>query len=1184
MPKFSHLHCHTQYSLLDGASSIEVMIQKAAADGMPAVALTDHGNMFGAFKFVNVANQHGIKPIVGCEFYLVDDRHIKQFTKQKRDKRYHQLLLAKDQNGYKNLSRLCSLGYIEGLYSKFPRIDKELLKKYKEGLIATTCCIGAEVPQTILAKGEEEGEKVFLEWLDIFGDDYYIELQRHQLKNINGTGLSQEDINQILLKWSKKYNVPVIATNDSHYIDQEDWDAHDILLCVNTGELQSTPKGDGKGFRFGFENDQFYFKTQAEMYELFKDIPEAIDNTNLIVDKIIAPELKRDVLLPNYVLPQGFNTQDDYLKHITFEGARRKYGEINAEIEERINFELGVIKNTGYPGYFLIVQDFTTVAREMGVTVGPGRGSAAGSVVAYATGITNVDPIKYNLLFERFLNPDRISLPDIDIDFDDEGRQKVIDYVVDKYGKQQVAQIITYGSMAAKSSLRDVGRVLDVPLNQVNEICKAFPDNLGASINKILKDEKIDPKLWSKLSSEDKEKAQQFRAKSEEDTEIGGMIQRAKKLEGSVRNTGVHACGVIIAPENLMNLVPLSTAKDSDLLLTQFDNSVVEDAGLLKMDFLGLKTLTIIKDAVSLVNENYPDANLIIEELSFEDDETYKLFARGETNGLFQFESAGMQKHLKELKPNRFEDLIAMNALYRPGPMQYIDSFCKRKHGKEKISYDLPEMEEFLSETYGITVYQEQVMLLSQKLAGFSKGKADVLRKAMGKKKKKLIDEMYPEFVEGCAKNNIAEEKVKKIWTDWEKFAEYAFNKSHSTCYAVLAFQTGYLKAHYPAEFMASLLTHNMNDIKKVSFYLEECRRMKLEVLSPDINESNIKFAVNKKGEIRFALSALKGVGSNVVQEIIKERNENGSYSSIFDMAKRLPTNKVNKKSYESLAISGAFDNFENTENRAQYFAPDPKTNFNAIEKALTFSKNYHANAIMNQASLFAAADMPDIVEPDLPIVPEWSLTERLKQEREVIGIYLSDHPLNDFKIEIEQFSTAKIGDIEKYRNQDFKIAAIVTAKQERLTKKGTKWGRITIEDYSDALEILLFSKDYVNFGSYFEVDNKLLIHGKYQQRYNSEEFEFKVKKVELLADTMGAAKRLEINLPCDEMDLSSEKVSKIQSLLEENQGKIHVYINLISRQNRTKVSLISSSKKIDLNQDIFDWLMAEDCEFKIHA
>jgi len=840
MPDFAHLHCHTQYSLLDGATDISKMMVKAKADGQKAVALTDHGNMFGAFKFVNEAKANGILPIVGCEFYLVEDRHIKAFTRPNKDKRFHQLMLAKNADGYKNLSKLCSLGYTEGIYGKYPRIDKELVEKYHEGLIATSCCLGAEIPQAIL-KGDIAGAEEKLKWwLDLFGEDFYIELQRHRgLENIDGTGTSQEDINQVLIGLAKKYNVKTIATNDSHYLDQLDSPEHDILLCVNTGSNLEDHN------RFSFPSNDFFFKTTAEMNAIFKDVPEAIDNTMEIVSKIDQLELARDVVLPLFPLPKGFATQDDYLKYLTMEGAKRRYGEITPDLEGRILFELDTIKKSGYPGYFLIVQDFTTTARNMGVSVGPGRGSAAGSVVAYCLAITNIDPIKYDLLFERFLNPERVSMPDIDIDFDDEGRSKVIDYVIEKYGKEQVAQIITYGTMAAKSSIKDVGRVMGVPLGEVEKVTKSFPTHLSATLKAVLADKDVDKKLKDNLNPEDKEKAAKFRKMAEGKDQIGEMIRSAKKLEGSVRNTGIHACGVIITPDEMTNYVPVSVAKDSDLLVSQFDNNVVEDAGLLKMDFLGLKTLTVIKNAVQLIKERH-GVDLDPDEFPLDDEKTYELFKKGETIGIFQYESPGMQKHLKDLKPDKFLDLIAMNALYRPGPLQYIPNFIKRKHGVEKISYDLPEMEEYLKETYGITVYQEQVMLLSQKLGGFSKGKADVLRKAMGKKKKKLIDELYPEFLEGCKKNGYKEETIEKIWKDWEAFASYAFNKSHSTCYAFIAFQTAYLKSHYPHEFMAAVLNNAKGTTDKLNFFLRECKRMGIQVLGPDVNESDMNFSVNK--------------------------------------------------------------------------------------------------------------------------------------------------------------------------------------------------------------------------------------------------------------------------------------------------------------------------------------------------
>ena len=738
MPEFSHLHVHTQFSLLDGAADIKKLFKKAAADGMKAMAITDHGNMFGAFKFVAEAAKHGVKPIVGCEFYVVDDRHKKQFTKENKDVRCHQLFLAKNAQGYKNLIKLCSLGFIEGMYSKWPRIDKELIEKYHQGLIATTCCIGASVPQTILKKGEEEAEAEFKWWLDMFGEDYYIELQRHEIPE-------QAVINEVLLKFAKKYDVKIICSNDSHYVDQQDANAHDILLCVNTGDMQSTPiatdEEGGKGYRFGFPNDQFYFKSQAEMAQLFHDLPEALDNTGEIVDKVETLQLKRDILLPNFPIPPEFKVHEDdvlnqweYLKHLTYTGAKERYIDVTPAIQERLDFELFTIRTMGFAGYFLIVSDFIQAGRDMGVFVGPGRGSAAGSAVAYCIGITNIDPIKYNLLFERFLNPDRKSMPDIDTDFDDSGRQKVIDYVVDKYGKNQVAQIITYGSMAARTSIQDVARVLDVPLPEVSALKKLVPDTLGITLKDAF--DQV-PELKTILKGND------IRAK---------VLQEAEKLEGSVRNTGIHAAGIIIAPEDLTNIIPVAMLKDSELLVTQFDGRVIEDAGVIKMDFLGLRTLTILKDALRLIKQNH-GVDIVIDDIPLTDEKTFELYQRGDTNGTFQFESDGMQMYLRELKPDKFEDLIAMNALYRPGPIEYIPKFISRKHGREEVTYDLADMQEHLEETYGITVYQEQVMLLSQKLANFSKGDADVLRKAMGKKQIEVLNKMKAQFMEGCKAN-----------------------------------------------------------------------------------------------------------------------------------------------------------------------------------------------------------------------------------------------------------------------------------------------------------------------------------------------------------------------------------------------------------------------------------------------
>ena len=1173
MPTFSHLHSHTQYSLLDGASSIEGLMKKAQSDGMPAIALTDHGNMFGAFHFVREAEKHGIKPLVGCEFYVVEDRFQRSFTRGARDKRYHQLILAKDQKGYENLSKLCSLGFIEGLYGKYPRIDKDLIKQYSEGLIATSCCLGAEVPQAVLNLGEEAAEQIFKEWLDIFGDDYYVEIQRHGIENINGTGLSQEDVNQVLIKFARKYNVPIIATNDSHYVEEEDWSVHDILLCVNTGEKQSTPIGDAKGQRFGFANSNFYFKSQAEMNALFADIPESIDNTNLIVDKITPPTMTRDILLPNYALPPEFTTQQEYLKALTFERARKRYGTITAEIEERINFELKVIEDSGYPGYFLIVQDFTTAARNMGVSVGPGRGSAAGSVVAYALGITNIDPIKYDLLFERFLNPERVSMPDIDIDFDDEGRDKVIDYVINKYGKDQVAQIITYGTMAAKSSIRDVGRVLDIPLPEVSKTLTYFPEHLSASLNGVLADGDIQPKLKDKLNNDDISKAYLFRKIAERQDEVGNMVRTAKKLEGSIRNTGVHACGVIITPDEMSKYVPLTVGKDSEIYLTQFDNNVVESAGLLKMDFLGLKTLSIIKDAVKLVKYNH-DIEIDPDNLPLDDEETYKLFQRGDTSAIFQYESAGMQKHMRALRPTEFGDLIAMNALYRPGPMAYIPEFIDRKHGRKAITYDLPEMEEYLAETYGITVYQEQVMLLSQKLAGFSKGEADSLRKAMGKKKKDVLDKMYPLFLEGCEKNGHPEKVVQKIWNDWEAFASYAFNKSHSTCYANVAFQTAYLKAHYPAEFMASVLTHNMNDLKKVTKYMDEAKAIGVDILGPDVNESYYKFSVNDEGAIRFGLGAVKGVGSNAVANILEERKANGKYQSIFDIAKRVDLKSSNKKTFENLVNAGALDAFGHP--RKRYFVEVSQTDKeNCIEKAIKYGKRIQEEENSAQQSLFGGGggEGLNLPEPKLPLVDEFKLIEKLNRERDVVGVFISGHPLDKFKLEYEQFTNCSIPKIESKKDKEVRIAGIISSVQEKVSKKGNRYLLFTLEDYEGATDIFLFGDDYTNYRYMINENEIIYLEGKYEPRWrDAEEYQLNVTKIQRLDEVLKQMTNfLQISVSYEK--LTEQIVDDIIRLITDNEGTVPTQFFISNGDPKKGLKLFSRTKMVELSKKLIDEL-----------
>ncbi len=1176
MSEFVHLHCHTQYSLLDGASEIGAMMDKAVADGQRGVALTDHGNMFGAFKFVAEAKKRKIKPIVGCEFYLVADRHKQSFLRAKgeKDKRFHQLLLAKNQKGYENITKLCSLGFIEGMYSKFPRIDKELLVQYHEGLVATSCCIGAEIPQAILNGDLEKAEQLVKWWLDLFGEDFYIELQRHRgLGNIDGKGVSQEDINQQLLVYAKKYNIKVIATNDSHYVEEEDNMPHDILLCINTASTKEQEN------RFKFPSSDFYFKTQAEMSRLFQDVPESIANTMEIFDKVDELTLARDVLLPAFPIPSGFKTQDEYLRFLTFEGAKRRYGMITAEIEERLNFELSVIKESGYPGYFLIVQDFTNTAKKMGVAVGPGRGSAAGSAVAYCINITNVDPIKYDLLFERFLNPERVSMPDIDIDFDDVGRSKVIDYVIDKYGKNQVAQIITYGSMAAKMSLRDVGRVLDVPLSDVDRIAKSFPTHLSATLKKVLADKDIDPGLKSKMNSEDKEKAYKFRELSESKDIIGETIRTAKKLEGSIRNTGIHACGVVITPDDITKFVPVTVAKDSDLLVSQFDNSVAEDAGLLKMDFLGLKTLTIIKDALIMVKQNY-GLEIDPDEIPLDDEKTYKLFQRGETIGIFQYESGGMQKYMRELIPNKFEDLIAMNALYRPGPLAYIPNFVARKNGREPITYDLPAMEEYLSETYGITVYQEQVMLLSQKLAGFSKGQADALRKGMGKKKKKIIDELYPKFLEGCTNNGHPKEAVDKIWKDWEAFASYAFNKSHSTCYAFVAFQTAYLKAHYPAEFMASVLSHNKSDITKLTFFLRECRRMNLDVLGPDVNESFSNFSVNKKGQIRFGLTALKGVGEGPVEAILQEREAGGDYKDIFDMMRRLDLRSVNKKSMESLVLGGGLDCFEAIK-RSQYYAPTERYD-SLIEHALKYGNAYQSQKAQAVNSLFGDSDEVLIPEPKVPEGKDWSLIEKLTKEKEVTGIYVSGHPLDDYQVEVDSFTTCSLDKAPQFKGQNLKLAGIVTMAQHRISKKGTGWGLFAVQDYNGAIEFPLFSEDYQKFKHLMNEGEAIFMQGSFQKRWNSEELQLKLKEVRQLA-SIGEEMTDSITLKLPIEIVTKELIDNLDTICQLHKGKHALKITILDRQNKIRLNTIAKSKKINADNDFIKELIKLGVSYKLN-
>lgn len=1192
MSTFSHLHVHTQFSLLDGAADISKLYKKAINNEMPGLAITDHGNMFGAFKFVAEAYKHKsadgkplVKPIIGCEFYVVADRHKRSFTKEDKDQRFHQLMLAKNEVGYRNLIKLCSLGYTEGLYGKYPRIDKELILRYHEGLIATTCCLGAMVPRTILRKGEEEGEKEFKWWLDLFGGDYYIELQRHNIPE-------QEKLNQTLLKFAEKYQVKVIASNDSHYVDQKDYNAHDILLCINTGEKQSTPSlkefADddtvSKGKRFAFANDQFFFKSTEEMAALFHDLPQAIDNTNEIVDKVELLDLKRDILLPNFPVPAQFPSQDDYLRHLTYEGARQKYHELTPQIEERINFELHTIKTMGFAGYFLIVADFIRAGRDLGVFVGPGRGSAAGSAVAFCIGITNIDPIKYDLLFERFLNPDRKSMPDIDTDFDDEGRQKVIDYVVDKYGKNQVAHIVTYGSMAAKMSIKDVARVLDLPLPDSNALAKLVPEKPGISLDRVLNaplEGEKSLKEKEALQNEDLESVKKLREIYTGDDLRARVLKEALVLEGSVRGTGIHAAGIIIAPKDLSELIPVATVKDVNLLVTQYDGKVIEDAGVIKMDFLGLRNLSIIRDALLLIKQNH-GVEIDINTIPLDDKQTLELFARGETNATFQFESVGMQKYLKELKPDRFDDLIAMNALYRPGPLQYIPNFIARKHGKEEVTYDLEVMQDILKDTYGITVYQEQVMLLSQKLANFTKGDADVLRKAMGKKDRKTLDKLKPQFIENAGKNGHDATILEKVWTDWEAFASYAFNKSHSTCYAFVAFQTGYLKAHYPAEYMACVLTHNQSNIDKVTFFMEECRRMGIPVLGPDVNESEVNFAVNKKGEIRFGLGAIKGVGEGAVEMLIQERTTNGPFTSLFDLTKRVNLRAINKKTLEGLAYAGAFDCFANV-HRAQYFASAGTDEPNVLEKAVRFGSNAQNNDSANQQSLFGGVSTVTLTEPVIPACEPWSLMEKLHKEKEVIGMYLSGHPLDDFKLEFKTFVNAELSKVEEIRNKEVSIAGVVTDSYEKMSKAGKPYGGFTLEDYSGNLRITMWSEDYLKYRHLLSQGQMLFIKGTMKLRYGStDQYEFKVNHIMLLAE---AREKLltKVTFTIRTNLLVNGFVEQFKQLLDEYKGTATVKVNIIDPAQQLAVSSLATKNRISFENDFIQKLNVLNIEWKIN-
>lgn len=1198
---FAHLHNHTQFSILQSTTAVGDLVQAAIDNNQPAVAMTDHANVMGAFEFVSAVAKHNaevadaqddenaedgpqqLKPIVGCEFFVCEDHQ----DKSRKDNGYQVVLLAKNKNGYQNISRLSSLAYTEGFYY-VPRIDKSLIEKYKEDVMVLTGNLNGEVPSKILNVGEKQAEEALLWWKEQFQDDFYIELMRH--------GQEDEDrVNKDLIKLANKHEVKLIATNNTYYRQQKDANAHDILLCIKDGEKQATPIGRGRGYRYGLPNQEYYFKSSDQMKGLFKDVPKSISNINEIVDKVEAFELARDVLLPEFGIPDEFiDSRDEedhgkrgenaYLKHITFEGAKERYGEITPEIEERLEFELATIANTGYPGYFLIVEDFIRESRKMNVSVGPGRGSAAGSAVAFCLKITNIDPIKYDLLFERFLNPDRVSMPDIDIDFDDEGRSRVMSYVIDKYGADQVAQIVTYGTMAAKSSIRDTARVLDLPLHEADRLAKLIPD--GAKLKKIFG--KSEKELKENFSGDDLNQVQELIEISESVGLDAETLNQARVLEGSLRNTGIHACGVIITPGNMKNYVPISIAKDSELYITQFDNNVVEDAGLLKMDFLGLKTLTLIMDTVDLVKAQH-GVDIDPEQIPLDDKETFELFQRGETVGIFQYESVGMQKHMKNLKPTVFEDLIAMNALYRPGPMEYIPSFIRRKHGEEEISYDLPEMKEYLEETYGVTVYQEQVMLLSQKLTGFSKGEADILRKAMGKKRIKDLEKLKPKFMAGGEERGHPLETLQKIWKDWEAFASYAFNKSHSTCYAWVAYQTAYLKAHYPAEYMAAVLSNNMNDIKKVTFFMEECQRMKLPVLGPDVNESYYKFSVNKNNAIRFGMGAIKGVGKGAVETIVHNRTEDGAYRSIFDLAKRIDLRAANKKAFQNLALAGGFDEFGGV-HRAQYFHHNGDE-ISFLEKVMKFAAKFQENENSAQTSLFGGSSEVQIPEPEVPPCEEWSAIEKLGKEREVVGIFISGHPLDNYKYEMNYFCTGKVNDFDDLRekvNREISFAGVISNPQHLTSKAGNKFGKFTVEDYEGSEEFLIFGEEYLKHRHFLIPNNFVHIKAHIKEGWRNKKTgehgkpKISFKNFKELSQVMDSfAKKLTIQLDIDE--LKEQQIETLEETLESYPGEHVLKFVVYEMKERIKLHMPSKNKKVNVSTKLLEELDDKNLQYRVN-
>jgi DNA polymerase-3 subunit alpha len=1243
MHPFVHLHVHSQYSLLDGQASIQRLVDKAHADGMRGIALTDHGAMYGIKEFLNYVNKKNapvkgeiakiaeeikkleaeasnagqdqnianeiqrlkekrietekklFKPIVGCECYLA--RRSRFLQSDKIDgSGWHLVVLAKNLQGYKNLIKLVSKSWTEGFYYR-PRIDKEILEQYSEGLIVSSACLGGEISRKVDSDQINEAEEAVQWYKNIFGDDYYLELQRHKTNRPDAdqtTYPKQERVNKELIRIAQKYNVKIIATNDVHFVNEEDADAHDRLICLSTGKDFDDPD------RMKYTKQE-WLKTTEEMNRIFADIPEALTNTLEVAEKVEFYSIDNAPLMPFYPIDPSFGTEEsykklypkeklieefgektfyrlgdydkvirvkleaDYLAHLTEIGAKKRYGDnLTDEIKERLQFELDTIKNMGFPGYFLIVQDFIAAARAMDVAVGPGRGSAAGSAVAYCLGITDIDPLKYDLLFERFLNPDRISMPDIDIDFDDEGRGKVLRWVTEKYGSEKVAHIITYGTMATKSSIKDVARVHKLPLSESNRLAKLIPDRIP-NVKKINLKVAIDnvPELKEAANSND--------------PLVKDTLKYAMMLEGNVRNTGVHACGVIIGQSDISDVVPISTAEDKEtkekMLVTQFEGSVIEETGLIKMDFLGLKTLSIIKDALTNIELNR-GIKIDIDTIDMNDEATYRLYCNGQTTGTFQFESAGMQKYLKELQPSRFEDLIAMNALYRPGPMDYIPSFIARKHGRQEITYDLPIMEKYLSETYGITVYQEQVMLLSRLLADFTRGQSDELRKAMGKK---LIDKMNAlkeKFVAGGKKNGYDEKILNKIWADWEKFASYAFNKSHATCYSWVAYQTAWLKANYPSEYMAAVLSNNLNNITEITKFMDECKAMGMNVLSPDINESFLKFSVNKAGDIRFGLAAIKSVGQGAVSDIIEERTKNGPFKDIFDFVERVNLSSCNKKNIEALALSGAFDSLPGI-HREQFLAVNSKGE-EFLDTLIRYGNKYQQDKNTAITSLFGDDTSFQIARPEIPHASRWSDLERLNRERDLIGIYLSAHPLDDYEFILKYIcnaDTLRLQDLEALNGTDITFGGIITAVREGQTKRGSPYTIFKIEDYYGSFEIALFSEDSVNFGRYARIGLSVYIQAKVQpKRYREDEMEVKISSINLLSEMKDKlVSKITLQIPLSE--LTDTTVAELSALVKNNSGNSLLYFQIIGEESHMHLQLFSRPARIKVNKHFIDYL-----------